>query len=88
MHMKPFIHGAYREAYLEDEDFKEVYQQLQSQSYVHDDNSTIVYHIQDGLPYMMDKLCVPKGDHLQVIKEAQTSMVLGHFGVWKIIVNL
>jgi len=26
MHMDPFTHDAYREAYLEDEDFKEVYQ--------------------------------------------------------------
>jgi len=30
MHMEPFTHDAYIEAYLEDEDFKEVYQQLQS----------------------------------------------------------
>jgi len=30
MDMEPFTHDAYREAYLEDEGFKEVYQQLQS----------------------------------------------------------
>jgi len=28
MHMDPFTRDAYREAYLEDDDFKEVYQQL------------------------------------------------------------
>ena len=28
MHMEPFTHDAYIEAYSEDEDFKEVYQQL------------------------------------------------------------
>jgi len=25
MHMEPFTHDAYREAYIEDEDFKEVF---------------------------------------------------------------
>jgi len=30
MHIEPFNHDAYIEAYSEDEDFKEVYQQLQS----------------------------------------------------------
>jgi hypothetical protein len=28
MHMEPFTHDAYKEAYIEDEDFKEVFQQL------------------------------------------------------------
>jgi hypothetical protein len=28
MHTEPFTHDAYKEAYLEDEDFKEVFQQL------------------------------------------------------------
>jgi hypothetical protein len=28
MHMEPFTHDAYKEAYTEDEDFKEVFQQL------------------------------------------------------------
>jgi len=64
MHMEPFIHDAYREAYLEDEDFKEVYQQLQSQSHVHNDDNTIDDYLQDGLLYRLDKLCAPKGERL------------------------
>ena len=41
MHMDPFTRDTYRETYLEDEDFKEVYQQLQSQSHVHDGDNTV-----------------------------------------------
>ena len=33
MHIDPFTHDAYREAYSEDQDFKEVYQELQSHLY-------------------------------------------------------
>jgi hypothetical protein len=34
MHMEPFTHDAYKEAYTKDEDFKEVFQQLQGQVHV------------------------------------------------------
>jgi hypothetical protein len=32
--MEPFTHDAYKEAYTEDEDFKEVFQQLQGQIHI------------------------------------------------------
>lgn len=41
MHIDPFTHDAYREAYLEDEDFKEVYHRLQSQSHMHDGDNMV-----------------------------------------------
>eukprot|EP00253_Pinus_taeda_P004842 PITA_04842 len=88
MHMDPFTHDAYRETYSEDEDFTEVYQQLQSQSHVHNDDNIVEYHLQDGLLYRLYKLCVPKGDHLQLIREAHSSKVAGHFGVGKTVANL
>ena len=50
---------------------------------MHDGDSTFDYHLQDGLLYMLDKLCVPKGECLQLIREAHTSKVAGHFGVGK-----
>jgi hypothetical protein len=34
MHMEPFTHDAYKEAYTEDEDFKEVFQQLQGHIHI------------------------------------------------------
>ena len=88
MHIEPFTNDVYKKAYLEDEDFQEVYQQLQSQSHVHDGNSMVDYHLQDRLLYKMDKLCVPKGERLQLIREAHTSKVAGNFGVEKIVANL
>ena len=45
MHMEPLTHDAYKEAYLENEDLKEVYQQLQSRSHVHDGDITVDYHL-------------------------------------------
>ena len=88
MHMKPFTHDAYREAYLEDEEFKELYQQLQSQSHVHDGDNIVDYHLQDGLLYRLDKLCVPKGERLQFIREDHTSKVVGKFCVGKTMATL
>jgi hypothetical protein len=34
MHMDPFTHDAYREAYTKDEDFKEVFRKLQGQIHI------------------------------------------------------
>ena len=55
---------------------------------MHDGNETVDYHLQDGLLYSLDKLCVPKGEHLQLIREAHTSKVTWHFGVGKTVANL
>lgn len=40
------------------------------------------------LPYKVDKLCVPKGERLQLIGEAHTSKIVGNFGLRKIVGNL
>jgi hypothetical protein len=63
MHMEPFTHDAYKEAYTEDEDFKEVFQQLQGQIHIEEGDNKDDYHFQNGLLYKLDKLCVPKGEH-------------------------
>ena len=62
MYLDPFTHDSYREAYSEDENFKEVFHQLHSQSHVHDGDNKIDQNLQDGLLYMLDKLCLPKGE--------------------------
>ena len=81
MHILAFAHDAHREAYSEDDDFKVVYQQLKSQSHMNDGDNTIDYHLQDELHYILDKLCVPKGECLQPIREAHTLKVAGKSGV-------
>ena len=55
---------------------------------MHNGENTIDYHLQEGLLYRLDKLCVPKGEHLQLIRDAPTSKVAGHFSVGKTVANL
>jgi hypothetical protein len=88
IHMEPFTHDAYKEAYIEDEDFKEVFQQLQGQIHIEEGDNKVDYNLQNGLLYKLDKFCVPKGKRLQIIKEAHTSMAARHFGVGRIVANL
>jgi hypothetical protein len=58
------------------------------QIHVEEGDSKVDYHLQNGLLYKLDKLCVPKGEILQLIREAHTSKVAGHFGVGKTVANL
>jgi hypothetical protein len=53
MHMDPFTHDAYKEAYTEDEDFKEVFQQLQGQIHIEEGDGKVDYHFQNGLLYKL-----------------------------------
>jgi hypothetical protein len=46
--------------------------------------TNVDYHLQDGLLYKMGKLCVPKEERVQLIREAHTSKVVGHFGVGRL----
>lgn len=41
MHMEPFTHDAYIEVYIKNEEFEEVFDSLQGQSQVHNNNETI-----------------------------------------------
>ena len=55
---------------------------------MHNAKSTGDYHIQNGLLYRIDKLCVPKGEQQQLIKETGISKIAMHFGVGKTVGNL
>ena len=61
---------------------------IQNQIHIEEGDGKADYHFQNGLLYKLDKLCVPKGEGLQLIKEAHTSKVVGHFGVGKTAANL
>jgi hypothetical protein len=45
MHMDPFIHDPYKEEYIEDEDIKEVFQQLLGQIHVDEGDYKDDYHL-------------------------------------------
>lgn len=51
-----------------DEDLKGVYQQLQEQK----GQTDVYFHLQDGLLDKMGKLCVPKEERIQLIRERRT----------------
>ena len=46
------------------------------------------YHIHDMLLYHLGKLCIPQGERVHVIREANSSRVSRHFGVGKIVAQL
>jgi hypothetical protein len=64
MYMDCFTHDAYKEVYIEDADFKEVFQQLEGQINIEEGDKKDGYHFQNGLLYNLDKLCVNKGEPL------------------------
>jgi hypothetical protein len=86
--MYTFSHDTYRDEYIENEDFKEVFQHLQEQIRIKEGDGKDDYHLQNGLLYKLDKIYVSKGERLQLIRQAHTSKVLGHFGVGKMVANL
>jgi hypothetical protein len=65
-----------------------VFQQLQGQIHIEEGDDKDDYNFQNGLLYKLDKLCVPKGERLQFIREAHTSKVAEHFGVGNTVANL
>jgi hypothetical protein len=55
MHMDPFTHDAYKYAYIKDEDFKEMFQQLQGQFHVEEGDDKADYYIHNGFLYKIEK---------------------------------
>jgi len=86
--MDPFTHDAYKESYIEHEEFKEVFQYLQGHVRIEEGDEKDDYHFQNGVLYKIDKICVPKGEWLQLIKKIHTFKFARHFGVGKKISNL
>jgi len=46
------------------------------------------YDIKDKLSYHLGKLCIPQTERVNIIREAHTSLISGHFGVSKAIAQL
>jgi hypothetical protein len=55
---------------------------------VDEGNDKVEYHLHNGFLYKVENLYVPKGEILYLIREANTSKILGNFGVGKIVANL
>ena len=86
MQLELFTHTLLSEYYEEDEEFKGVRKQLKEWLVTSMEGNE--YHLKDGILYRLDKLCIPHGRRFQLMREEQTSRVVGHFGMTKIVVNL
>jgi hypothetical protein len=80
----PIMHESYVEQYALDVDFKEVYATLCHSNHVEE----LDYHVHDNLLYHLGKLCIPQGERINIIREAHSSLIAGHFGVGKTVANL
>ena len=78
------LHESYIEQYAQDVDFKDVYATLSHCKQVEELN----YNVKDQLLYHLGKLCIPKTERVNIIREAHTSLISGHFGVSKIVAQL
>ena len=72
------MHESYIEQYAQD-DFKDVYAALSNGKKVEE----LDYYIKDRLLYHLGKVCIPQTKRINIIMEAHTSLISGHFGVSK-----
>jgi hypothetical protein len=80
----PIMHESYVEQYALDTDFKEVYETLCHSNHVEE----LDYHVHHNLLYHLGKLCIPRGERMNIIREAHSSLIASHFGVGKTLANL
>jgi hypothetical protein len=80
----PIMHESYVEQYALDTDFNEVYETLCHSNHVEE----LDYHVHDNILYHLGKLCIPQGERINIIREAHSSLIVGHFGVGKTMANL
>jgi hypothetical protein len=62
----PLSHEIYHEQYVRDDNFKELYDALNH------DNHQLGYYMHDILLYHLEKLCLPRDERVNVIREAHT----------------
>jgi hypothetical protein len=77
-------HESFVEQYARDNDFKDVYEAL-THGNLHEE---LDYHVHDNLLYHLGNLCIPRDERENVIREAHTSLISGHFGVGKTVAQL
>ena len=81
---KSVMHESYIEQYAQDVDFKDVYATLIHGKQVEE----LDYYVKDQLLYHLGKLCIPQTERVNIIREAHTSLISGHFGVSKTVAQL
>ena len=78
------LHEIYIEKYALDNEFQDVYASLSQGNQVEE----LDYHLHDNLLYHLGKLFLPQGERDNIIREAHTSIIAGHFSVSKMMAHL
>ena len=78
------VHEIYIEQYAYDVEFKDVNASLSEGNQVEEN----YYHLHKNLLFHLGKLCIPQGERLSVMREAHLSLIVGHFGLRKIVAHL
>jgi len=78
------MHEIYIERYAQDDDFKDVYANLIQGNHVEE----LDYHVHNKLLCHTGKLCVPQAERVNFIREAHTSLIIGHFGLGKTVTQI
>ena len=78
------LHGSYIEQYAFGNEFQDVYENLSQGRQIEE----LDYHVHNNFLYHLGKLCIPQGKRVNVIREAHTSLIAGHFGVSKTVENI
>ena len=78
------LHEIYIEQYALDNDFQDVYASLSQGNQVEE----LDYHLHDNLLYHLGNCCIPRGERVNIIREAHTSLIAGHFNVSKTMTHI
>jgi hypothetical protein len=68
------------------EDFRGFYKQLKERVVIVMEGNE--YHLQYGLFYKLEKLCIPRDKRVQLMRESHTSRIIGNFDMTKIVENM
>ena len=69
----PLVHEIYIEQYAKDDDFKYVYDALTH------GNQQSYYYMHESFLYHLGKLCIPRDERVNVIREPHTYLIYGNF---------
>ena len=79
-----YLHESYIEQQALDNDFQDVYENQSQGNQVEE----LDYHLPDNFLNNLGKLCIPQGEIVNIIREVHTSLIVGHFGVSKMVAHL
>ena len=78
------LHESYIEQYAHDIDFQDVYASLSEGNQVEEKD----YHMHNNFLFHLENLCISQGERLSIMREAHSSLIVGHFGVRKMMAHI